>query len=89
MEEEKEARREAARAAGKDETTLNFDNLPNHDPGWSNIVNDLTFVLELAQGWPVPGESTSTPDTTAVTPTRKKRAAEQDEGSSRRKKKSS
>ena len=89
MEKEKEVRREAARAAGKDETTLNFDNLPGHDPGWSNVVNDLTFVLELAQGWPVPGKSTSTPDTATVTPARKKRPAEQDEGSSRRKKKKS
>ena len=77
-------RRGATRATGKGEATLNFNNLPDHDPKWSSIVDDLTLVLELAQGWPVPGDGA--PHTTAVTPIRKKRAAEQGEISSPRKK---
>ncbi|KAF9642316.1 hypothetical protein BDM02DRAFT_3193503 [Thelephora ganbajun] len=61
---------EAARDAGIDKTALNFDDLLEHDRRWFNIVNNLIFVMELAQGWPVPGESTSS--AAGVTPTRKK-----------------
>ena len=66
-------RRETARVSGKDDTTLDFSDLFEHDYKWFNIVNDLTFVLELAQAWPVPGEGT--PDHTGETPARGKRAA--------------
>ena len=74
MEKEKARRREAARAAGNDDTTLDFSDLLDHEYRWFNIVNDLIFVLELAQGGPVPGEST--PGAMEATPTRRKRAAE-------------
>jgi hypothetical protein len=87
MEKEKVRRREAARAAGKDEAALNSDDLSDHDPKWFNVVNDLIFVLELAQGWPVPGEGT--PHAAALAPLPKKRAAEQGGSSSSRKKKKS
>ena len=58
MEREKVKHCEAARAAGKDNTTLDFSDLPEHELKWFNIVNDLIIVLELAQGWPIPGEGT-------------------------------
>lgn len=74
LEREKDRRREATRAAGKDDTTTNFDDLLDHEYKWFNLVNDLIIVLELAQGWPVPGEKT--PDAAGGTPTRRKRAAE-------------
>ena len=67
MEREKTRRHEAAKAVGKAETTLDFGDLYDHDVKWFNIVNDLIFVMELAHGWPVPGEDT--PHTTAVAPT--------------------
>ena len=90
-EQEKTRRREAARAAGLDDTTLNFDDLREHEHRWFNIVNDLIFVLELAQGWPVPGEgipANATVVTPArIAPARKKRTTEQGDGSSPRKKK--
>jgi hypothetical protein len=88
LEREKVARREAARAAGEDDATLNFDDLREHDAAWFNILNDLIFVLESAQGWPAPGEGV--PPTAAVAPViapaRKKRTAEQGGSSSPRKK---
>lgn len=83
MEAEKVRRRNAARVAGKEDTTLTFDDLREHDCKWFNILNDLIFVMEHAQSWPVPGDGTHA---AAVTPVRKKRAAERDEGSSPRKK---
>jgi len=54
MERELAERRAAAQAAGKDDTTLDFSDLPNHDIRWFNIVNDLIFVLERAKDLPVP-----------------------------------
>jgi hypothetical protein len=86
MEREKARRRETARVAGKDDTSLDFTDMLDHDRAWFNIVNDLTFVLELAQGWPVPGEGT--PKAAEATPARRKRAAEGGDTSSRKKKKS-
>lgn len=85
MEEEKSRRREAARASGMDVTTLNFDDLHEHEHRWFNIINDLIYVMDLAQGWPVPGEGTA--DAVVVAPARKKRAAERSDGSLPRKKK--
>ena len=82
-EKEKDRRCKAARAAGRDVATLNFDDLHEHDCKWFNILNDLIFVMELAQRWPVPGDGTHA---VAVTPVRKKRAAEQSESPSPRKK---
>ena len=70
---EKDRRREAARVAGKDDTTLDFSDLLEHESRWYNIVNDLIFVLELAQGLPVPGEGA--PGAVQATPARKKRLA--------------
>ena len=91
MEQEKARHREAARAAGIDDTALNFEDLHEHEYRWFNIVNDLIFVMELAQGWPIAGEGTLA-GTAVVTPARiaparKKRAAELGNVSSPRKKK--
>lgn len=85
LEKEKDRRREAARAAGKDGNTLDFGDLHEHEYKWFNIVNDLIFVLELAQGWPVPGEST--PDAAGSSPTKRKRAAKGSANSPRKKQK--
>lgn len=85
MEREKVRRREAAKAAGKDDTTLDFGDLPEHDAKWFNIVNDLIVVLELAQGWPVPGEDI--PGAVEAAPARRKRAVERADLTSRKKKK--
>ena len=74
MEKEKVRRHETARAAGKDDTTLELGDLLDHEYRWFNIVNDLIFVLELAQGGPVTGENA--PGAMGMTPTRRKRAAE-------------
>ena len=87
LEEEKTRRREAARAAGTDEAAVDFSDLHEHEYKWFNIVNDLLFVMELAQGWPAPGESTS--GAVGVVPVRRKRGAEQGEGSASQKKKKS
>ena len=91
MEQEKARRRETARAAGMDETTLNFDDLHAHEYKWFNIVNDLIFVMELAQGWPLPGEGTPAGAAVVapaqIAPARKKRTAGQSASSSPRKKK--
>ena len=87
MEEEKDGRRKVARDAGKDDTTLDFSNIPEHEFKWFNIVNDLIFVLELAQGWPVPGEGT--PNAVEAVPARRKRGAEGGDVPPRKKKKSS
>ena len=48
MEAEKDRRREGARATGKDDTTLDFSDILEHEWKWFNIVNDLITVLELA-----------------------------------------
>ena len=86
MKEEKSRCREAARASGTDDTTLNFDDLHLHEHRWFNIINDLIYVMDLAQGWPVPGEGAAA-DAVAVAPVRKKRTAERGDGSLPRKKK--
>lgn len=75
-------RREAAKAAG---ATVDFGGLREHEPKWFNIVNDLIFVMELAQGWPAPGESTL--GSVGVTTAPKKRVAKRGNSSSPRKKK--
>lgn len=85
MEKEKAGRREAARAAGKDDAGLDFSDIPEHESKWFNIVNDLITVLDLAQGCPVPGEGT--PGVVGAVPARKKRAAEGADTASRKKKK--
>ena len=87
MEREKVKRREAARAAGKDDATLDFSDLSEHESKWFNIVNDLIIVLELAQGWPIPGEGT--PGEVGAVPARRKRPAEGAGVASRKKTKSS
>jgi len=84
LEKEKARRREAARTAGKDGVALNFNDLREHEAAWFNIVNDLIFVMELARGWPLPGENT--PGGVAASSAQKKRAIERDGGSSPRKK---
>ena len=86
MEREIARRRETARADGKDDATLDYGDLLEHEYKWFNIVNDLITVLEFAQGSPVPCEGT--PDNVGATPTRRKRTVEGDT-SSRKKKKSS
>ena len=61
MEREKAERRAAAQTAGKDATTLDFSDIPDHDYSWFNIVNDLIFAMERAKDLPVPikGEKTT------------------------------
>jgi len=86
LEEEKARRREAARAAGMDKTAaINLSDLREHEPRWFNLVNDLIFVMELAQGWPVPGGDISGVE--GVAPAQKKRAAKGSASTSPRKKK--
>ena len=87
MEGEKDKHREAARGAGKDDTALEFGDIPEHESSWFNIVNDLIFVLEVAQGWPVPTKNTE--GAIEVTPVRRKRAAEGGDTLSQKKNKSS
>lgn len=87
MENKKDQRRKAARAAGKDDAALDFSDIPDHEAKWFNIVNDLIVVLELAQGWPVPVVGASGP--VEAVPARKKRAAEGGGATSRKKVKSS
>lgn len=86
LEKTKAERRAAVQAAGMDDTTLNFDDLPVHDLSWFNILNDLIIVLEHAHSWPVPMKDTS--KTKEVATGRKKRAAEDSDASSRKKVKS-
>lgn len=81
LEEERAKHREGART-NMGSTPPNFDDLLDHDCKWFNIVNDLLFVLELAQAWPVP----EGPLVAAGAPSRKKRAAERGDGSLTRKK---
>jgi len=85
LEEERAKRREAARRAGTDEAATDFGDLHDHEYKWFNIVNDLIFVLELAQGWPIPGEGTI--GAIGVAPARGKRTADRTLSSSPRKKK--
>lgn len=87
LEEAKDKRRAAARAAGKDDTTLDFDDLPVHDHRWFNILNDLIIVLERAQACPIPINGTS--KNTTVVPRGRKRPTGEDGASPRKKKKSS
>ena len=86
IEREKAERREAARAAGKDETTLDFSDILEYETKWFTVVNDLIFVLGLAEALPVPGEDT-TPGAVGAVPIRKKRAAEGSDTTPRKKKK--
>ena len=81
MESERVRRQEAVRAAGKDD--LNLNDLPEHDDSWFNTVNDLIYVMERAQSWPVPGDGTQA---VTVSPARRKRAAARGENRSSRKK---
>ena len=81
IERERVRRQEAARAAGKDD--LNLEDLLDHDDSWFNTVNDLIFVMERAQSWPVPGDGTQA---VTVAPAGKKRAAARGGNRSSRKK---
>lgn len=87
LEEEKTRRREAAQAAGKRDA--DFSDLLDHEHKWFNIVNDLIFVLELAEAWPVPGVGTPGVAEVPIAPARGKRAAEGSNTSPRKKAKSS
>jgi hypothetical protein len=82
LEIEKGRRRDVAKT-GK--TTLILDDLQDHDTKWLEIVNDLLFVMELAQAWPVPGEGSSHALGVTSNPARSKRAAERSDGTSARK----
>ena len=51
LEKQKKARRVEAEAAG---VIANFDDLPDHDAQWLDIVNDVTFVMSKAQHCDIP-----------------------------------
>lgn len=85
LEKLKNERRAAARATANNDTPLDLSDLPDHKHSWFNIVNDLLFVLELAQRSPVPTKDILT--TTGTESGRKKRVAEADITSVRKKKK--
>ena len=87
VEKEKAKRLEAARASGMDKATTDFSDLYDHEPKWFNIVNDLISVMDAAQSWPAPGESS--PGVTGITPAQKKRTVDRGDGSPRKKKKTS
>ncbi|KAF9778391.1 hypothetical protein BJ322DRAFT_1025103 [Thelephora terrestris] len=87
LEGEKPERHVAARAATKDDANLDPRSLPAHDCAWFNILCDLIYVLERAQGWPVPAKGG--PATTGARSGRTKRAAEPANASPRKKKRSS
>ncbi|KAF9777754.1 hypothetical protein BJ322DRAFT_1114803 [Thelephora terrestris] len=72
-------------AVSKDANTSDYGTLPHHDTAWFNILNDLIFVLELAQGWPVPIKGVS--GTAGVVPGRRKRPAEATKSPSRKRSK--
>lgn len=74
LERKKAERHAAVPGAAENDTTLVPGNPSDHDPSWFNILNDLIFVLELAQGWPVPAKDS--PETTGVVSGRRKRGAE-------------
>ena len=53
--------REARRAeAETDGITANFDDLPDHDAEWLNIVNDVAFVMQKARDSTIPARKTVT-----------------------------
>jgi hypothetical protein len=87
--EKEKARRCDAAKAGMGKTALNLDNLLTHETKWLEIVNDLLFVMELAQAWPVPGEGTSGALADTPSNTQMKRAAERGSGSTQKKAKRS
>ena len=58
IEEQKRARRSEAGASG---VTATFVDIPDHDAGWLNIVNDVAFVMQKARDCPVPARGTSSP----------------------------
>ena len=74
----------AVEAAAKDDVTPDLCNLPDHDPSWLTIINDLIFVLELAHGWPTPTKGP--PEATGVVSGRRKRAADGANTAARKKK---
>lgn len=51
LKDEKAARKIVAGAAG---VLPNFSDLPDHDPKWLNVVNDVAFVMKCAQDCDVP-----------------------------------
>ena len=58
LEEERVVRRIDASAAG---ISPNFDDLPDHDPAWLNVVNDVALVMKQAQGSTVPTRGMPSP----------------------------
>ena len=64
--------REAVETSGDGNTNLGITDLPDHDYSWFNILNDLIYVLERAQGSLIPDREA--PGTELVTPQTKKRA---------------
>ena len=63
--------REAVETSGDGDTNLGITDLPDHDYSWFNILNDLIYVLERAQGSPIPDREA--PGTELVTPQTRKR----------------
>jgi len=58
LEEQRTVRSITAAAA---QATPNFDDLPEYDVKWLNVVNDLTFVMGKAQGCGVPARGAPAP----------------------------
>lgn len=58
LEEEKNARQAEAKAAG---VTANFDDLPDHDAEWLEIVDDVAFVMGEARHCDIPTRGVPSP----------------------------
>lgn len=58
LESQKERRRTEAKATG---VTARFDDLPDHDAEWLEIVKDVAFVMRRAQGSEVPTKGLPSP----------------------------
>ena len=58
LEKQKKARRAEANAAG---ITANFDDLPDHNAEWLNIVNDVAFVMQKARDSDIPTRGAPSP----------------------------
>ena len=58
LEEVKNAHRIEAEVVGR---TANFDDLPDHDAEWLDIVNDVAFVMDKAQNCDVPTRGMPSP----------------------------
>ena len=56
--EQKRARQVEAEAGG---VTATFDDLPDHDAGWLNIVNDVAFVMQKARDCAIPARGAPSP----------------------------